>query len=276
LPMAVAPASLCASPFCAARFLHAPKQQVLHNKPGLKTASKKSSLDPSNFLVVLIAGQARPLFCLCRAELLPADAVLPAAPQLSSSCMGRTELCGHLSWTCQHPAKRLWRTKRLQRPERCSSTPLSCLSSLHRAPSFSSSILCQVLLPSHTRAPSGPPSDVLVPVGMLRRSRWTAGWCSEGRVVLCCARHRIPAVEGARTAPIHRVWYMLLPWVLSACLPYSFVRALTFFCPPPSTLPSTRALFVYDSHVSADIGALLVHLISGAGCLGLPVCRPLH
>lgn len=30
--------------------------QTMHNKPGLKTASKKSSLDPSNFLVVVIAG----------------------------------------------------------------------------------------------------------------------------------------------------------------------------------------------------------------------------
>mmetsp|Transcript_53447 Transcript_53447/g.86558 ORF Transcript_53447/g.86558 Transcript_53447/m.86558 type:complete len:385 (+) Transcript_53447:69-1223(+) len=32
-----------------------PRPPMLHNKKGLKTASKKSSLDPSNFLVVLIA-----------------------------------------------------------------------------------------------------------------------------------------------------------------------------------------------------------------------------
>jgi hypothetical protein len=36
----------------------------MHNKPGLKTASKKSSLDPSNFLVVVIAGLALPLLLL--------------------------------------------------------------------------------------------------------------------------------------------------------------------------------------------------------------------
>ncbi len=59
---------LVARPSCAAPplcfLLHArtlknvEKFKVLHNKPGLKTASKKSSLDPSNFLVVLIAGVA--------------------------------------------------------------------------------------------------------------------------------------------------------------------------------------------------------------------------
>jgi hypothetical protein len=42
-----------------------------------------------------------------------------------------------------------------------------------------------VLMPCHTRAPSVPPSDVLVPVGMVnRQGRWTAGWWSEGGVVL--------------------------------------------------------------------------------------------
>jgi hypothetical protein len=37
-------------------------KQMLHNKAGLKTASKSSSLDPSNLLVVVIAGRAPPPF----------------------------------------------------------------------------------------------------------------------------------------------------------------------------------------------------------------------
>ena len=89
-PPSIIPARRCCHPLhcvCAARFCsqpvslrsgargrrqdrqkrqHAPHTamthvcgaQTMHNRPGLKTASKRSGLDPSNFLVVVIAGCA--------------------------------------------------------------------------------------------------------------------------------------------------------------------------------------------------------------------------